>query len=364
MAPALTKVLKDGRGIHLSSPPAFVIIDSNGRLVRTELDPHLRLTEDGDPQKMWLNLSLFTSLESCMPASPLDVPANPVLSPCLQASASDGETVSPPSPSSLLSLLSFNKGLRDSHQGVSVLPGVPDMFLGLIPEHNSQEACLLHICGDTPDCGPDGVDVHHSSLTHASLSPSYSLGEVTCQGYTHVFATSPTVAQKKEAGAGCPPASEQRFKGRLNFNRLASRAVLEEALKEQVSRQAGLHSRAWRLQKRLQALLAEHTLIHCNQQLEGLKRHCQLGDVSLDSLDSIHPGILPPQAGSKPNLSWLELSTASSSLTELKEFSCSIQAVLRSLQETLDSEATASSSSDEDSEEHKNLGKTKRTLPM
>lgn len=357
MAPALTKILKDGHGIHLSSPPASVRIDSNGRPVRsTELDPELRLTEDGDPEKMWLNLSSFTSLESCLPMSPLDVPANPVLSPCLQASASECETVFLPSPSSLLSLLSFNKGLGDSHQAASVLPGVPDMFLGLIPEHNSQEACLLHGCDDAPECEPDGVDVHHSSLTHASLSPSYSLWEVKSRGYTHFFAPPPTVTQKKEIGMGClPSASEQCCSGRVNFDQLTSRAVLEEALKEQLSRQAGLHSRALRLQKRLQALRAEHTLLHCNQQLEGLKR--QLGDVSLDSLDSIFPGVLPPQTGSK-------LSTASPSLTELRLFSCSSQAVLRSLQETLDSEATASSSSDEELEEPKYHGKTKRALPV
>lgn len=358
MAPALTKFLKDGHSIHLSSPPASVRIDSNGRPVcSTELDPELRLTEDSDPEKMWLNLSSFTSLESCLPTSPLDVPASPVISPCLQASASECETVFFPSPSSLLSLLSFNKGLGDSHQALSVLPGVPDMFLGLIPEHNSQEAFLLHGCDDAPKCGPDGVDVHHSTLTHASLFPSYSLWEVKSQGYTHFFAPPPTVTQKRETGVGClPAASEQFCSGRVNFDQLTPSAVLEEALKEQLSRQAGLQSRALRLQKRLQALLTEHTLLHCNKQLEGLKR--QLGDVSLDNLDSrLLPGVLLPQAGSK-------LSTASPSLTELRLFSCSSQAVLKSLQETLDSEATASSSSDEELEEPKNHGHTKRTLPL
>ncbi|XP_026231390.1 KAT8 regulatory NSL complex subunit 1-like protein isoform X2 [Anabas testudineus] len=354
MAPALTKILKDGHGIHLSSPPASVRMDSNGRAAHTtELDPDLRLTEDGDPERMWLNLSSFTSLESSLATSPLDVSDNPVLPPCLHASASECETVFLPSPTSLFNLLSFNKGLRESHQVGSVLPGAPDMFLGLNPEHNSQEACLLHGCDDAPVCGPDGLDVYHSSFTNVSLSTSYILGE--SQGYTHFFAPLPTVTQKKETGMGCLlPASGQCCSGRVNFDLLTPRAVLEKALKEQLSRQAGLHNRAWRLKKRLQALLAEHTLLHCNQQLEGLKR--QLGAASLDSPDFILPGILLPQAGSK-------LTTTSSSLTELREFSCSSQAVLRSLQETLDSEATASSSSDEELEEPKNHGKTKRTSP-
>ncbi|XP_071314763.1 KAT8 regulatory NSL complex subunit 1-like protein isoform X2 [Trachinotus anak] len=361
MAPALTKVLKDGHGIHLSSPPSSVRVDSNGRAVcSTELEPHMRPTGDGDPQKMWLNLSLFPSLDSCLPVSPLDVPANPLLSPCLQASTSQCEAVLLPSPPSLLSFLSFNKSLRDSHQVVPILPGVPDMFLGPAPEHNSQEACLLHGCGVTPECGPDGGDVRCSPFTLTRVSPSDSLEKIKLQGYTPCFAPPPTLIQEKAAGVGCPPpASMQSCSGRVNFDQLASRAVLEEAVKEQLSRQAMLHSQAWRLQRRLQALLGEHALLHCNQQFEGLKRHCRLGDVSHDSLDSINPDILPPQVGSKHYFSCLESSTAPSSFTELREFCRSSQEVLRGLQEALDSEATASSSSDDELEEDKSYSKTK-----
>uniref|UniRef100_A0A3Q3MXZ2 KAT8 regulatory NSL complex subunit 1-like n=1 Tax=Mastacembelus armatus TaxID=205130 RepID=A0A3Q3MXZ2_9TELE len=361
MAPALTKILRDGHGIHLSSPPASVRMDSNGIPMRsTGLEPHMRSAEDGDPKKMWLNLSLFPSLDSCLSASPQDVSANHVLSPRLQASAGQCETLLLPSPTSLLSLLSFNKGLRDSHQVGSVLPGVPDMFLGLIPEHNSQEAYLLHGSTAAPECGPDGSDVHHSPLTLTSVLPLYSLGEVKSDGCVPFFAPPPTLTQEKVAGMGCdPPASLQHCSDRVNFDHLASGAVLEEAVKEQLSRQAGLRNRASRLQKRLQAILGEHTLLHCNQQLDGLEKHCQARDVSLDSLDTLYAGVLPPQAGSKPHFSGLESSTASSSFTELREFSRCSQVVLRGLQEALDSEATASSSSDEESEEYKSQGKTK-----
>ncbi|KAM9346861.1 KAT8 regulatory NSL complex subunit 1-like protein [Symphorus nematophorus] len=365
MAPALTKILKDGHGIHLSSPPASVRMDSAGRAVcSTELESQMRSTDDADLQKMWLNLSLFPSLDSCLPLSPLDVPSNPMLPRCPQASASQCETVLLRSPPSLLSLLPFSEGLRDSHQVASVFPGVPDMFLVPVPEHNSQEACLLSGRGAAPECGPDGDDVHHSPLTLTIVPPSYSQGEIQYQGYTPVFAPPPAFTGEKVAGIGCPPpASVQPCSGTVNSDQLASRAVLEEVVKEQCLRQAGLHSRAQRLQKRLQALLGEHALLHCSQQLEGLKRHCQLGSVSLDSLDSKHPDILPPQVGCKPHLSWLDSSTASSSFTELREFSHSSQAVLRGLQEALDSEATASSSSDEDQNEDKAHSKTK-TSPV
>ncbi|XP_051259897.1 KAT8 regulatory NSL complex subunit 1-like protein [Dicentrarchus labrax] len=366
MAPALTKILKDGHGVHLSSPPAIVRMDSDGRAVcNTDLESQMRSTDDADLQKMWLNLSLFPSLDSCLPVSPLDVPANAVLSPCLQASSSQCETVLLPSPASLLSLLSFSKGLIDSHQVASVFPGVPDMFLVPVPEHNSQEACLLHGHSAAPECGPDGGDVHHSPLSLTIVPPSYSHGEVKYQGYTPFFASPHTLTQEKVTEMGCPPPSAMHPSiGRVNHDQLASRAVLEEAVKEQLSRQAGLHGRAQRLQRRLQALLGEHALLHCSQQLEGLKRHCQLGSVSLDSLDSIHPGLLPPEVGCQPHLSWLESSTASFSFAELRDFSCSGQAVLRGLQEALDSEATASSSSDEEQEDFRKIHSKVKTSPV
>ncbi|XP_019123604.2 KAT8 regulatory NSL complex subunit 1-like protein isoform X4 [Larimichthys crocea] len=352
MAPALTKTLKDGHGIHLSSPPASVRMDSDGRAVHNaDLEFQLRSIDDGDLQKMWLNLSSFPSL---------DVPANSVLSPCPQASASQYETVLVPSPTSLLNLFSFGEDLRDFHQVASVFPGVPDMFLVPGSEHNSQEARLLHGHSAAPECGPDGGDVHHSPLSLTIVPPSYSHGEIKHQGCTPVFAAPPKLTQEKVAGTGCPPPPlVQPCSGRVNSDQVAPRVMLEEAVKERHVRQASLHGRAQRLQRRLQALLVEHALLHCNQQLEGLERHGQLGDVSFDRLDNMHPAILPPQVGCEPNFSWLESPTASSSFTELREFSCSSQAMLRGLQEALDSEATASSSSDEEVEDDRSHRRTK-----
>ncbi|XP_063743050.1 KAT8 regulatory NSL complex subunit 1-like protein isoform X2 [Eleginops maclovinus] len=357
MAPALTKTLKEGHGIHLSSPPTSVRMDSDGRVMcNTELESHMALTDDGDLQKMWLNLSLFPSLDLCLPVSPLEFPANPVLSPCLQASSRQCETVLLPSPASLLSLLSFPKGLRDSHQVACVFPGVPDMFL--VPEHNSQEACQLHGHSAAPECGPGGDDVQHSPFI-PSVPPSYCHGEIVSHGYTPYFALQPTLSQGKVTPMGCRSASSvQPYNCRVNSDQVTPRVV-----KEQLCRQAGLQSRAQRLQRRLQALLGEHALLHCDQQLEGLKKQCQISDVSLDSSDSIHSSILPPQVESDAYCSWLETSTASFSFSELGEFSCSSQALLRGLQEALDSEATASSSSDEEGEKVR-IHTKKKTSPV
>ncbi|CAJ1079865.1 KAT8 regulatory NSL complex subunit 1-like protein isoform X4 [Xyrichtys novacula] len=343
MAPALTKVLKDGHGIHLSSPPASVKMDSDG-LAMPSTDPNVQLisTDDEDLQKMWLNLSLIPSLDFCLPMSPLDIPATPALTPCLQVSPSQGENLHFPSSAHLLSLLSSNKGLKDSQQVASMFPGVPDMFLVPGPEYNSQEASLLQGCSAVPD----GGDVHYSSIT---LPHSYSFGE---KKHTVISTPQPLLTQEKEAEVGCClPSSEQPCRIRVSSDQVVPRTVLGEAVKKQLCRQTGLCSRAKRLQTRLHALLGEHALLHCNQQLEGLKQYCQLGAESFESVNSIHSGTLPPQVDLKSQFSWQESCTASLSFEELREFSHCSQAVLRDLQEALDSEATASSSSDEEEEE-------------
>lgn len=364
MAPALTKILKDGHGIHLSSRPSSVRMDSDGRaMCSTDMESQLKSTNDDHLQKMWLNLSSFPPLDSCLPVSPSDVPTSPVLSSCLQASASQHQTVLLPSPASLLSLLSFTEGHRESQHVTSVFPGGADMFL--VPEHNVQEACLLHGGTAAPEYGPDGGDVHHAPFALTTAPPLYSHGQIKHQGYTTVLMPPPTLAQEKVAGMGCPPppSSVQPHGGRMNSDLLSSRVVLEEAVRERLSRQAGLQSRAQRLQRRLRALLGEHASQHCTQQLEGLKRCSPLGGVSPDSQHSVPPGIPPPQVGYEPPVSWLDTSAASLSSTELREFSHLNQAVLRGLQEVLDSEATASSSSDEEREGDK-IHSNAKTLPL
>ncbi|XP_041858223.1 KAT8 regulatory NSL complex subunit 1-like protein isoform X2 [Melanotaenia boesemani] len=362
MAPALTKILKNGHGIHLSSPPASATIDSNGRaMCATELDPHMRSTDDGDLQNIWLNLCSFRALDPCFPSCAPDASVNPGLSSCVETSASQCEMVPLSSPGSLVRFLSFNKCHRDSQQVSTVFPGVSDMFLIPVPEHNSQGACLMHGQSAVPEYGPDGADVHHSYFNLAG--PPYSHGDIRFWSDTQLLATQPTIKYEEVTRMACPPlpschpSSVQPGIGMVNRDHQGSNTVLEEAVKEQLSRQAGLEGRAWRLQRRLKALLGEHALLHCSQQLEGLKNHCQLGDVSHDHLESIHYGLASPQACTNPQFSWQELSRASPFFTEVREFSYSSQKLLKGLQEDLDSEATGSSSSDEESEEDKIYGK-------
>lgn len=350
MAPALTKILKDGHGIHLSLPPTSVQTDSDGLAKHSaDLDIQLISADDGDLQKMWLNLSMIPSLDSCLSMSPLDTPANSMVSPCLQTSSSQGESLLHSS-AQLLSLLSPNKGLRESQQVASMFPGVSDMFLVPVPEHNRQEASLLRGCSAVPD----GGDVHYFPLT---FPHSYSHVERKHQDYIPAPTPQPLLTQEKESGIVSSLPSQQPCSIRGSADQRVPRAVLSEAVKEQLCRQAGLCSRAKILQTRLQALLGEHALQHCDQQLEGLRKHCQTEDKS-ERVNSIHSGILPPQVDYSPHFSWQESPTPSLFFEELREFSFCSQAVLRSLQEALDSEATASSSSDEE-EEDKRYGKSR-----
>ncbi|XP_037345081.2 KAT8 regulatory NSL complex subunit 1-like protein isoform X2 [Pungitius pungitius] len=330
MAPALTKILKDGHGIHLSSPP----------------DPESRMgsADDGDIQNMWLNLFRFPSLDPCPPAGLRDVPADPLLPPCPQAPSSQCEAVFIPSPATLLGLLSFSQSLLDSHQVACVFPGVPDMFLAPVPEHNSQGPCLLLGRHSAPQRGPDGGDVHRHSLAFTSVPPSCSHTKVAAVGRR----PPPCLRPRSGGGSSDRPASRTELD-----------AALQQQQQQQFCRQVGLHGRAQTLQMRLRGLLGEHALLHCNQQLEGLKSHLRPGGVPLGGSDSTLPGGPPHLPGGEPRLSWSEASTASCSFAELTEFSRSSEAILRGLQEALDSEATASSSEEEEEDEEEIHGANK-----
>lgn len=335
MAPALARILKNGHGIHLSSSPASATPDPEGRShCSSELVS--QMIDCGDLQKMLRNLYSAPF--------PLYVPANNVLFPHLY------RTALPSDHASLLGLISSSEGLGDSQQVASVFPGGADMFLS--PERTVQESCLLHGGSTVPECGPDGGDVTGSPPTLPPPPLLYHHGEVKRQGYSPAFATAPTVTQRREAGIDCPPPSPlQPCCGKLNVD---ASVVLHEGVRKRLSRQAGLQGRALKLQRRLQALLGEHAVQHCDQQLEGLKRHCQP-----DSARSVHPVILPQHVGYKALDSRLDSAADRLPFKELREFSRSSQAVLRGLQEALDSDATACSSSDEEQEVERINGTTK-----
>lgn len=304
MTPALTKIFKDGCGIHACASSLRMDSEGSPGMCRSELKTPLNSVDDEDLQKLLPLLSSF----------PVDVLASPAFS------LSQDQLVLLPCASPLPRLLSVGVDAARSQQDASVLPGGSDMFEGCF-----QETCLLYgRGGPVLTHGPGGGDVPRPPLLHVAPSV-YSQAQAKHQG------DPPIVVPTSAGPPGClSPPSQQP---------LGSRWASEgpNALKPRLSRQEALQSKAQRLQKRLQLLLGEHAVQHCSQQLSGLKR------LSPDA---------GPQRGRPAADSGLDPSADSSSFPELGDFVQSNRAVLRGLQGALDSEATLSSSSDEEYEEN------------
>lgn len=131
-------------------------------------------------------------------------------------------------------------------------------------------------------------------------------------------------------------------------------AAQQEAARTRLHRQAALQHGAHRLRSRLQALLGQHASQHCHQQLEGLRRRRRTNDSPSDSPTVALPQHVDPDSGLASDANWRL------PYRELAEFSRSSRAVLRGLQEVLDSDATASSSGGSSDEEQAGVERMNR----
>ncbi|XP_044287914.1 KAT8 regulatory NSL complex subunit 1-like protein isoform X2 [Varanus komodoensis] len=140
-----------------------------------------------------------------------------------------------------------------------------------------------------------------------------------------------------EAIMNCSPSCKQQ---ELNFRLLQC-----------VNRQQVLLSRAIKSQKHLQILLAKHVVKHCDQQMKCFVRH-QLQRIKV--LDSSHQRCATIKIDNnnvEANTS-KEVSPSFGLATgEIKKFAHSTARLLSQVEESLDSEATCSSSSDDDGDE-------------
>lgn len=311
MTPALTKVLKDGRGIH--SCLSLVPKGSEGTATCcSETMPRVKSVgdDDGDDgdglQKLWPLLSSFPPRSSC---HPMDVPTASVFS------LSQDQVALLPCSSPLPGLLSVGEDATRSQQGASVFPGGSDMF-----ERDCQGACMLYGHGPPLEHGPGGGDVPHTPLL--DVAPFvYSQAETKQEGCSPLV---PAWMQLDAGPTGClSPPAQPPFCSRSTSD--PPGVTLADALRLRLSRQVDLQNKARRQRSRLQVLLGEHASRHCSQQLDGLKRRLDIPGSSRDR--------------------------ASAGLAELGDFCQSNRAVLRNLQGALDSEATLSSSSDEEHQE-------------
>uniref|UniRef100_A0A8C8F2G9 PEHE domain-containing protein n=1 Tax=Oncorhynchus tshawytscha TaxID=74940 RepID=A0A8C8F2G9_ONCTS len=359
MAPALTKLTKDVHGMHLASSN----MDADGAMLNIECDPQLKLMEDSYAQRVWLNLASLPFLDTCCSSkSPLDF-ADSLLSPLLQASAGQYKTVLLSSPGSLLSFLSLNKNLK---QSLAACPGAQDMYLVPVPEHNSQVVAQQQQQCQHSGHGPDGYDIPQSPS-------NYCQGDLMSQ-YNPAVPT-PLFERQEEGGSSSTDTSPTQLwvrGARSQGLEQPVTALVEEALREQthwhLSQQMSQLGRAGRLQRRLQALLGDHASRHCSLQLEGLK-----GSQGRET-----PGPPSPPANTKPfdpatgqrRTGTLSRRTQGRALlqtlppspsTDIQEFTRYAQAVLRGVQEAVDSDATESSS-DEELEPEQKWGTTSQPV--
>lgn len=294
MASTLTKFLKDGHGILASSPA------SNEQHVMEAMDVDSLLRPSEDLQEMLL--SVLPSLESYLQANPVDFPSS--AGQCGSLVLADMDSSSK----------SDNKTLIEPHLAPSTPPGASDVCF--LPEHDGQyghkSAC---------QCRPGAPDV--LSL----CSPSNVSHRFDSEDCISILAT---VTSNQEDS---------------RLNQLISKMEHQNQVNKRVSRHKRLNIRAHNLQRRLEAALGQHAVIHCDQQLEGLRAQ------------GLNPGLFSADSelshvDSQQHFPWTE-----THFTEIKELSESSRAVLRGLQKTLDSEATASSSSDDEPMETKAAGK-------
>lgn len=234
MAPALTKIVREGQSLLLASPPPFGGVDSEGRAVSsTKLEPDIISTGDnGQLMMMGLNSSSFSSLESFSPLNFLNPnPANPSPSSHQKKSVSQVFLLSP------LSVPFSSENQRGSQQEVAFSPGAHDTFSGTVLQHNSQEARFPEGLGSSQKRWPDGVDVH---------SPSDSVEKIKFCDYSQAVASpEKTVLQDDGTRLRCPPpASVHICSDRWNSQQLPGKSVPKE---EVVREQEGRRSRGQRL---------------------------------------------------------------------------------------------------------------------
>ncbi|XP_024142827.1 KAT8 regulatory NSL complex subunit 1-like protein isoform X3 [Oryzias melastigma] len=186
---------------------------------------------------------------------------------------------------------------------VSFFPVVSDMLLIPVSEHNDQNVHLLQ--EQKPEWLLDGREVHHSSTSVTRISPK-------SWGPPNLLETQPLTTHKEILGMPCPPVPDG-----IDPNKLVNVLSEVELKHHQQSQVCGLHEKP--------------------------------AEVPLHNYE--HGAMVPLQECSNPHFSWKDLSAPPPSLTEVREFAHSSQVVLRGLQEGLDSEATVTSSSEEEPED-------------
>ncbi|XP_053139394.1 KAT8 regulatory NSL complex subunit 1-like protein isoform X2 [Hemicordylus capensis] len=146
--------------------------------------------------------------------------------------------------------------------------------------------------------------------------------------------------------------------GTTNCNPSSKEQALNFSLLQCVNKQQVLLSQAKRTQKRLQILLAKHVVKHCDQQMKCFVRHQLQRMKAFHDPARILGGSFHRCTGIKTESNNLETNVGKDVQHDfdvlpgkISKFACSTAGLLSQMEESLDSEATCSSSSEDDDEQ-------------
>ncbi|KAK1165862.1 KAT8 regulatory NSL complex subunit 1-like protein isoform X1, partial [Acipenser oxyrinchus oxyrinchus] len=383
MAPALTETATDGHGVHLSSPlPSSAIAPDTAILGKESGTSQQKLMGNSDAQSAWLKLT-YPHSPNASSDDVMGLEHTPFGSPLTQASG-HYKHVLLASTNSLLNLLSLNKNhsiMMCPRGSCKNFSDHPNVFFVSVPD--IKRKVVPKVCEKTgpnfrQESTPDGDTVMNSSET---MNRRHSISESNASAKGPFTFLTPT---KINGSLGRAPASHGSaikvgFSAK-QWDSVEARDLLltnctaeketgtNRQLFQCLTKHQTLVNQASKIQKRLQILLGEHAAEHCSNQIGGLVDH-HLRSKAFRSSAGTGPPCSPlvnssfdhSEVEQGPFKSNQNDSMPTRCTLEVQEFACSVKAVLSQVEETLDSDATGSSSDEEWDQE---LAPGKRNLPV
>ncbi|XP_041120747.1 KAT8 regulatory NSL complex subunit 1-like protein isoform X2 [Polyodon spathula] len=388
MAPALTETATDGHGVHLSSPlPSSAIEPDTAILGKESGTSQQKLMGNSDTQSTWLKLT-YPHSPNGSSDDVMGLEHTPFGSPITHASGRY-KTVVLASTNSLLNLLSLNKNLNGGKHSIMMCPrgsckdfsDHPNVFFVSVP--GIKHKVVPKVCEKTgpnfrQESVPDGDAVMNSSqMTNRKHSVSES--DASAKGPITFLTQTKINDSLGRAPASHDSAVKVGFSAKqwdsdgardllLTNSTAGKETITNSQLFQCLTKHQNLVNQANKIQKRLQILLGEHAAEHCSNQIGGLVDH-HLRSKAFRSSAGTGPTCSPlvnnsfdhSEVEQGPFKSNQNGSMPTSCTLEVQEFACSVQAVLSRVEETLDSDATGSSSDEEWDQE---LAPGKRNLPV
>ncbi|XP_051564240.1 KAT8 regulatory NSL complex subunit 1-like protein [Myxocyprinus asiaticus] len=298
-------------------------------------------------QKIWLNLPSLISLD-LLNSKGSSQPTEMLLSPVFQGSGPEAFLLS--SPESLLTILSMNRNSLTSPVGAPQISFVDDEQDVTQASHNPSPLIHGYSTKDCQDTSKSLFSDQHTNGEHAIHTNRV------LQAHATMISQEPDHSRENNA-------LNEIWDGSSQMQR-AGMAVLEEGLTIQslwhLSQHVALADRASSLQQRVLTILGEHATRHYSHQLEGLRKN--LLEVRCFPRSPMASGDLCSPTGNEAfnamevqdkegalrrSLQFPQAHRESLKSRDLQNFVRCGHAVLHGVLESLDSDATVSSSDEE-----------------